>query len=49
MRTLVAAVEALDAYALARKRPLTTALLREWMQRSASTAADPAASAPDGA
>jgi len=41
MRTLVAAVEALDAYALARKRPLTPPLLREWMQLSASTAASP--------
>jgi DnaA family protein len=41
MRTLVAAVEALDAYALARKRPLTPGLLREWMQRSTSTAASP--------
>jgi DnaA family protein len=49
MRTLVAAVEALDAYALARKRPLTTGLLREWMQRSASPASDPAAGAPGGA
>lgn len=52
MRTLVAAVEALDAYALARKRPLTTGLLREWMQLSAgpaaSAAADRAPSAPDG-
>lgn len=32
MRTLVAALDALDAYALARKRPLTVALLREWLQ-----------------
>ncbi len=32
MRTLVAAVDALDAYALARKRPLTVAMLREWLQ-----------------
>jgi DnaA family protein len=32
MRTLVAAVDALDAYALARKRPLTVGLLREWLQ-----------------
>lgn len=32
MRTLVAALDALDAFALARKRPLTLALLREWLQ-----------------
>jgi DnaA family protein len=32
MRTLVAALDALDAYALARKRPLTLTLLREWLQ-----------------
>jgi DnaA family protein len=32
LRTLVAALDALDAYALARKRPLTVALLREWLQ-----------------
>lgn len=31
MRTLVAALDALDAYALARKRPLTVPLLREWL------------------
>jgi len=31
MRTLVAALEALDAYALARKRPLTVPLLREFL------------------
>jgi DnaA family protein len=49
MRTLVAAVEALDAYALARKRPLTPGLLRDWMQLSAGAAADPATSAPGSA
>ena len=32
MRTLVAALDALDAYALACKRPLTPALLRDWLQ-----------------
>jgi DnaA family protein len=32
MRTLVAALEALDAYALARKRPLTVPLVRESLQ-----------------
>lgn len=32
MRTLVAVLDALDAFALARKRPLTLALLREWLQ-----------------
>jgi DnaA family protein len=32
LRTLMAALDALDAYALARKRPLTLALLREWLQ-----------------
>ncbi|HXF44837.1 MAG TPA: DnaA regulatory inactivator Hda [Burkholderiaceae bacterium] len=31
MRTLVAALEALDAWALARKRTLTLALAREWL------------------
>jgi DnaA family protein len=31
MRTLVAALDALDAYALACKRPLTGALLRDWI------------------
>jgi DnaA family protein len=47
MRTLVAALDALDAYALARKRPLTLALLRDWLgtRQSADPAADPA-SAP---
>lgn len=35
MRTLVAALDALDAFALARKRPLTVALLREWLQARA--------------
>jgi DnaA family protein len=45
MRTLVAALDALDAYALARKRPLTLALLRDWLgtRQSADPAADPAA------
>jgi DnaA family protein len=32
LRTLMAALDALDAYALARKRPLNLALLREWLQ-----------------
>lgn len=32
LRTLVAAIDALDAYALERKRPLTPALLRDWLQ-----------------
>ena len=32
LRTLVAALDALDAYTLARKRPLTLALLRDWLQ-----------------
>ena len=40
MRTLVAALDALDAYALARKRPLTLALLRDWLGTRAP--ADPA-------
>lgn len=31
MRTLVAALDALDAYALAVKRPLTVQLVREWL------------------
>lgn len=31
MRTLAAALDALDAYALARKRPLTVALVRQWL------------------
>jgi DnaA family protein len=31
MRTLAAALEALDGYALALKRPLTSALLRQWL------------------
>lgn len=34
MRTLVAALEALDAHALAAKRPLTLPLIREWLQGS---------------
>jgi DnaA family protein len=32
MRTLVAALDALDAFALARKKPLTVALIKEWLQ-----------------
>jgi DnaA family protein len=31
MRTLAAALDALDAFALARKRPLTVALVRQWL------------------
>jgi DnaA family protein len=31
MRTLAAALDALDAYALARKRPLTVPLVRQWL------------------
>jgi len=31
MRTLVAVLDALDAYALVRKRPITVPLLREWL------------------
>ena len=31
MRVLLATFEALDRYALARKRPLTLPLLREWL------------------
>lgn len=31
MRTLAAALDALDGYALARKRPLTVPLVRQWM------------------
>ena len=44
MRTLVAALEALDAYALARQRPLTTGLLRDWLQLPPDDPAAPAAS-----
>jgi DnaA family protein len=36
MRTLVAALDALDAYALARKRPLTVPLLRDWLHGEAT-------------
>lgn len=32
LRTLVAALDALDAHALVRKRPLTVPLLRDWLQ-----------------
>lgn len=35
MRTLVAALDALDAWALARKRALTLALAREWLASAA--------------
>ena len=35
MRTLVAILDALDAYALAEKRPITVPLLREWSQGAA--------------
>jgi DnaA family protein len=35
MRTLVAIVDALDAYALAAKRAITVALVREWAQSTA--------------
>ncbi len=35
MRTLVAIVDAVDAYALAEKRAVTVPLLREWAQRAA--------------
>ncbi|MFN7778077.1 MAG: HdaA/DnaA family protein, partial [Betaproteobacteria bacterium] len=31
LRTLVAVLDALDAYALARQRPLTVPLLRQWL------------------
>lgn len=33
MRTLVSVIEALDAYALERRRALTVPLLREWLQQ----------------
>ena len=36
MRTLVAALDALDAWALARKRALTLGLAREWLAASHS-------------
>jgi len=36
LRTLVAALDALDAYALARRRPLTVPLLKEWLAASAA-------------
>jgi DnaA family protein len=36
LRTLVAALDALDAYALARQRPLTVPLLKEWLAASAA-------------
>jgi chromosomal replication initiation ATPase DnaA len=32
MRTQVAILDALDAYALAEKRPITVPLVREWLQ-----------------
>lgn len=39
MRTLVAILDALDAYALARQRAITLPLVREWLQESGSPAA----------
>jgi DnaA family protein len=39
MRTLVAILDALDAYALARKRAITVPLVREWAQDSGGPAA----------
>lgn len=47
MRTLVAALDALDAWALVRKRALTLALAREWL--AAAHAAPGAAGPPGGA
>lgn len=37
MRTQVAVLDALDAYALARKRPITLPLLREWLAAGGRT------------
>jgi DnaA family protein len=31
LRTLIAVLDALDAYALARQRPLTVPLLKDWL------------------
>jgi DnaA family protein len=39
MRTLVAILDALDAYALSRKRAITVPLVREWAQESGGSAA----------
>jgi DnaA family protein len=39
MRTLVAILDALDAYALSRKRAITVPLVREWAQESGGPAA----------
>jgi DnaA family protein len=39
MRTLVAILDALDGYALARKRAITVPLVREWAQDSGGPAA----------
>jgi DnaA family protein len=39
LRTLVALLDALDAYALARQRPLTVPLLKEWLAASGRDAA----------
>ncbi len=36
LRTLVAALDALDAFALARQRPLTVPLLKEWLASAAA-------------
>jgi DnaA family protein len=44
MRTLVAALDALDAWALARKRALTAGLAREWL--AAQTGTGPATGQP---
>ncbi|CAG0998662.1 DnaA regulatory inactivator Hda [Burkholderiales bacterium] len=41
MRTLVATLAALDRRSLARKRPVTVPLLREWLQRSIDDPAQP--------
>jgi DnaA family protein len=38
LRTLVAVLDALDAYALARQRPLTVPLLKEWLTEQPKTA-----------
>jgi DnaA-homolog protein len=39
MRTLVAILDALDAYALSRKRAITVPLVREWAQEAGGPAA----------
>lgn len=38
LRTLVAVLDALDAYALARQRPLTVPLLKEWLAGAGASA-----------